>query len=481
MTKKIISGILVLAMIAALLAGCGTQNTPTEPKDTVEANKPAATEAAGTESVEPEPVTITIGNWPAVDAANYQDLENRRAAFMEQYPYITVETDEYGYSVDTFLAKAASGQLPDLFNTFFTEVDKIINAGYAEDITDAYNATEYATCTNPDVISLVTKDGRVYGVPLSAYSIGLYCNVELFKEAGLVDADGIPLFPKTWQELAETAATIKEKTGKAGFSIPTTDGQGGWLFASIAWAFGAEFETQVDGKWTATFDSPEAVAALQYLKDLKWEYNAFPDSIGTLTDWMNMFGSDQVAMGMCHQPLSNGIVKSTGMSKDNIAMTVLPAGPAGRVTLTGGSVYMMAKGTTPEQQDAILKWLLFGDSSPRTDENSLASYEATCKINAESGFPVGPTSVRLWTSGGRADAEQEIRDKYCNVDMRLWNPYCQSAEEGLHAEPALNAQELYAALDAIIQEVLTNKDADCQKLLSDAAANFQSDYLDNAN
>lgn len=478
--KKISRRRFLAAMSAVAAAGALTACGGSESTAPVTSSS-AASEVKDTANTEPDNVTIKLGNWPEANASNYVDYENRKEAFMKKYPYITIETDNYSYSTDTFLAKAASGQLPDMFQTHLTEVDKIVNAGYAEDITDAYNASNYPGNVNPEVMSLVIRDDRVYGIPVSSYSIGLYCNVALFEEAGLVDANGIPVFPKTWDELAETASIIKKKTGKAGFSIPTTDGQGGWLFASIAWSFGADFEEQVNGKWTAIFDKPEAVAALQWLKDMKWEYNAMPDSIGTLTDCMNLYGSDQLATWMCHQNLANGIVNSTGMSKDNIAMTALPEGPAGRVTLTGGSVHMMAKGTSPEKQAAILKWLEFGDSSPLTDEDSLASYETTCKTNAESGFPVGPTTVRMWIGGERAEAEQAIRDKYCNVNMELWNSYCQHAEEGLRAEPAVNAQELYAMLDSVIQEVLTNKNADCQQLLTTACANFQSDYLDNAN
>ena len=31
-----------------------------------------------------------------------------------------------------------------------------------------------------------------------------------------------------------------------------------------------------DGKWKATFNSPEAANALQYIKDLKWKYDVLP-------------------------------------------------------------------------------------------------------------------------------------------------------------------------------------------------------------
>lgn len=494
MKRRIISSFLAAAMAATLLAGCGGGDTPKDSsanldqKENQEEQTPgdSNTEEPGTEEpggeTDQEPVTITIGNWPAPDAETYAAMEEQKENFVKAYPYITVETDEYAYSTDTFLAKAAGGQLPDLFNTFFTETDKIINAGYAEDITEAFNNSEFASAVSPELLELVTRDNQVYGVPVGGYSIGLHCNVALFKEAGLVDADGVPVFPTTWDELAQTSATIKEKTGKAGFFLPSTDGQGGWLFANILWGFGGDFEAQVDGKWTAVFDSEEAVAALQYVKDLKWKYNAMPDNaVGNLNDWMNSYGSDQVAMGLCHQPMANGIVSATGMSKDNMSMTVVPAGPGGQAAQLGGNVYMMAKGTTPQQQDALLKWLLFGKESPITDDEALASFEVACQTESDEGYPVGPTSLQIWVGGDRAEKEQAIREKFVNVDMKLWDPYCQHADEGLRAEPPVNAQELYAVLDSVLQEVLTNENADCQELLSKAAADFQKDYLDNAN
>lgn len=481
MKKKIISCLLAIAITASMLAGCGAKEE-TE-KDTTNNAEVAEEDASAEEaSQEPQEVTITVGNWPSKDSEKYERYENLKTSFMEKYPYITVVSDEYQYSVDTFLAKAASGQLPDLYNTFFTETDKIISAGYAADITEAFNNSVYAGNVNQDVLDLVSKDGKIYGIPVNAYSMGLYCNVNLFKEAGLVDEDGVPLFPTTWDEVAQAAVTIKEKTGKAGFMIPVTNNQGGWIFSNIFWNFGGEYETQVDGKWVATFDSEEGVAALQYLKDLKWKYDVMPDNVlGDLTAWTEMLGTDQVAMGICHQPYASSIISLTGMSKDSLAMTTIPAGPAGAFTQMGGDVYMISEGTTVEQQDAILKWLEFIGYSPSTDEDALAGLEAKYESSAEKGVPTGVMNLSIWGEDAECTVkEREIAEKYCNVDMKLW-PYSEKAGEGIKAEPPVNAQELYAAIDSVIQEVLTNEDADCQALLSEAAANFQSDYLDNAN
>ena len=75
-------------------------------------------------------------------------------------------------------------------------------------------------------------------------------------------------------ELAETAKTIKDKTGSAGICLLAKDNAGGWHFSNIAWAFGATLCTQNDdGTFTSHLDSDEAIAAMEYVKSLKWDYD----------------------------------------------------------------------------------------------------------------------------------------------------------------------------------------------------------------
>lgn len=473
MKKKVISCLLAGAMAASMLAGCasdgGTQSENTS-------NSGSSQSSAATEKV-----SIKIGGWPTQENEQYETYQGYLEKMKELYPEIEIIPDEYSYEVDTFLPKAASGQLPNLYLTWFTEIDKIINAGYAEDITESLDRNGLTDAINPELMEQVEADGKYYGIPQSVYSMSMMYNVNIFKEAGLVDENGVPEFPTTWEEVAETAVEIQEKTGKTGFFFPTTSNQGGWMFTNIAWSFGAEFETQEDGKWVATFDSPEAVAAMQFIKDLRWKYDVLPDNtLVDLNDFSNMYGTDQVAMGLCHLNMTKSIVTSTGMSKDNFAVSTTPEGPAGKAAQLGGNVYMMAPGTTPEQQDAIYKWLTVTGQSPVFSDEAKEGYEAGIASFAEQGIPVGPQGVRIWTSGERAEAEDAITEKYINVDMNLWNPYCEHASENLRAEPPVNAQELYKALDSVIQEVLTNENADPQELLTKAAADFQADYLDKA-
>ncbi len=484
MKRRVISSILAVAVLASLLVGCGSSNKESsaeQPKEETTQTE-TAEETEPEAPAEPEPVTISIGGWPAEESSYYDLYAGYEATLKELYPYITIEKDEYQYSVDSFLPKAASGQLPNLYVTHFTEIDKIISAGYAEDITDTLDRNGVTDTINPDLLAQVEEDGRYYGIPYNVYSMCMLYNVELFKAAGLVDEEGIPVFPTTWDEVAQSAATIKEKTGIPGFFMPTTSNQGGWLFTNIVWSFGGDFEEQVDGKWTAVFDSPEAVAALQYVKDLRWKYDALPDNtLVDVSDFYNMYGTDQVAMGMGHTGMANAIISASGMSKDNMAASVIPEGAGGKTALLGGQVYMVAPGTTPEQQDAIMKWLEVLGQSPVFSEETKDGFDKLYADRAAQGYPVGPMGIRIWTSGERIQEEDAILKKYENVNMKLWNAYCEHSSENLKAEPPVNAQELYKVLDAVIQEVLTNKDADCQALLTKAVTDFQKDYLDKVN
>ena len=79
--------------------------------------------------------------------------------------------------------------------------------------------------------------------------------------------------------------------------------------------------------------------------------------------------------------------------------------------------------------------------------------------------------------------ESELRTSLANANInhvRLYNEFVANLGDcELRPEEPICAQELYGILDGCIQEVLTNKDADCATLLEKANSDFQSNYLDN--
>jgi len=160
--------------------------------------------------------------------------------------------------------------LPTVFRTAPTELNTLVNSGYIKDITPYMEKYGYLDKYDNNYSYLYTKDEKCYALvePDSIYKVGMVYNNDLFKQAGLVDENGIPKFPQTWDEVTETAVKIKAATGKPGYVIATNGRHGGWHFINIARSFGVEFLKQDGEKWTATFASPECAKALQWVKDL---------------------------------------------------------------------------------------------------------------------------------------------------------------------------------------------------------------------
>ena len=79
----------------------------------------------------------------------------------EENPGIIIEPDEWGYDVQTFLAKAEGGTLPDLYYTHFTEFDKIIDGEYAADIKSVLVKNDYYDKISDSMLKLIERDGKV--------------------------------------------------------------------------------------------------------------------------------------------------------------------------------------------------------------------------------------------------------------------------------------------------------------------------------
>jgi ABC-type glycerol-3-phosphate transport system substrate-binding protein len=331
------------------------------------------------------------------------------------------------------------------------------------------------------MLKLVTKDGKIYGVPDGGYYMGVWYNINLFKQAGLLDDKGVPKFPRTYDELAQTAKIIKDKTGKAGFFLPTKNNQGGWEFMNIAWSYGAEFEKQENGKWKAVFNSPEAVAALQYVKDLKWKYDVLPDNaLVSVDDGFKLFGTDQVAMGFATTDWRDNPINDYKMSKDAIAMSAIPGGPKGRIALFGGNLRMFANNATPDQIDAGFKWLKIIGKSPDVDQDAMKGLDDSQATEKNLNRVAGVHGLLPWVNKEKLDAMNAIYDKYRNVNLDLWKDYMENQGVTIRPEEPMNAQELYKALDTAIQAVLIDKNSDPKAVLDKAVADFQKDYLDKA-
>ena len=125
-----------------------------------------------------------------------------------------------------------------------------------------------------------------------------------------------------------------------------------------------------------------------------------------------------------------------------------------------------------------MNWFNLIGMGPEVNDEMIAKWEDDYKVRAEEGQIVGIKPTMIWKSGERADAQIAAMEKYMNADPKLFEDYAITEGINFKGDPEKCAQELYDVLDAAIQEVLNDKNADVKTVLQKAATNFQLNFLD---
>jgi hypothetical protein len=193
-----------------------------------------------------------------------------------------------------------------------------------------------------------------------------------------------------------------------------------------------------------------------------------------------LFASEQCGMYLMHAP-ERGLVWSYGMDCNNICYGSIPAGPGGRYSLSGGNLLVMSPETTPEQFDAVMKWIDVSGQSYAVSENYEESLRSTYQSWKEQGVPILQDAILpIWVNEERTEILRRVRAEYTNIPASNFETYLAFEGVTLKAEEPEFAQELYTILDGVLQEVLANKDVDIAAVVAKAANDFQSNYLNNA-
>ena len=433
--------------------------------------------------------TITLGNWPADTAPDAEKalFEGYKATMAKLYPQVTLVPDYYSYTLSNYVPMAKGGTAPSIFQPPFTDPQLLISQHLVGDVTDALKAYGVLDKFSPSYVEMLAdENGRIYGLPRDGYVLGMHINIDLFREAGLMTEEGLPLYPRTLQEMAEYGQIIREKTGKAGLVFPASETYGGWLFTNIAWNFGCVGENALeyqdeDGRWVCNFTSPQCVAAMEFMRDLKWKYDIL-NADATTTDWAgahSLLGTGEAAMNFAADDSVDQPTANKGLPVESFALIPFPAGDAGRYALAGGTCYMFAPGITQDQGIALMAYLQVIGKLPFLDDAIIEGMRADYAAKRDRGAPVIP-AISAWNDDAYNAAKQAIVDEYSNVDMRLYSDFFDSISEGtitLKSEEPVFAQQLYRELTAVIQRMITREGADVVKALQKAQDSFQ-EYLD---
>ena len=470
-TRRPASILTALAVIATVVAACGG-TTPTAAPSTAPTAAPstAATEAPS-QAAEQEPVTIVVGALrPGVTQQAVDALYEQIGQFEAKYPWITVEPEEYNWTAPTFTAALAAGTLPDVFTIPFTDGKGLIANSQIVDIDARVRALGYADAFNPNVlVNGQDAAGKIFAVPTAAYGMSLTYNRSLFTAAGL-DPDAPPT---TWDEVRAAAKTIAEKAGVAGYAQMATENTGGWQLTTSTYALGGRMEeVGDDGKVTATLNNDKTKAVLQRLKDMRWTDNSMGATFDYAWGTMNQaFAAGQVGMFTGGSDLYTWMIQNAALKPEDYGITVLPLDGADSGVLGGGTLAAVNVVTTEAERDAAVNWIDFYYIQKLiTEEGAVADAKALTANNQ----PVGVPALPIFDKATYDESQVWIKD-YINVPVDQMTPFTSKIfDQPLVNEPVAHTQELYAALDPVVQAVLTDQNADINALLDAANAQIQA-------
>ena len=423
---------------------------------------------------------ISVGDIPSadIDPEANKICMKRISDFEKKHPEIKIEPDTYVFSPDTYAAMAEAETLPTTYHLPFTQAKLVIDMEYTADVAGVLKKEGIYEQINDTILEKISKDGKIYLIPESCYDSGIALNMKLFRESDMVNEDGTPKAPTTWEELVETAQKIKEKTGKDGFSMPAS----GWRFMPVAWSFGGEFLEQTpDGKWKAVFDSPEVTEALQYIKDLKWKYKVLQENALISTDDINqLFASGETAM-MFAEPGQVSKCTIYGMELGDVGMIQMPAGPKKHVTLMGGTYSAVRKGASEKEIEAVITWLKETSSLGLVLSDEVKnSIETQTELDLTSKNIVGADMISPWKSDNPVEQyRKQLRQEKANINLNYVKLYNDKSNIEFREEEPVATNALYRTLGDCIQEIWTNENADCAAVLKQAASDFQKNHLDN--
>ena len=305
---------------------------------------------------------VTVRLWDEQVAAAYRESF---AALARIRPDIDVRINVVSYAsyFDTLRTDVAGGGADDVFwinNSHFAE--------YAD------NNRLIAIAPDPDwepsVVGQFTRGGKLWGVPqLTDAGIALYYNADLLEAAGVTPAelgrarwDPDPAADTLRPLLARLTLDSAGRTaGTAGFDARRVR-QWGYNAANDLQGITLNYIGSAGGVFAEgdrfALDGPRTAVALSYVVGLINDDHVAPPASDTNDNGdfsRNQFLAGRMAV---FQSGTYNLAQIAGQARFRWDVTMLPTGPAGRVSVTNGIVAAGNAATrNPEATRAVLDWL----------------------------------------------------------------------------------------------------------------------------
>ncbi len=296
MNKKLLALILSVVMVLGCLSACGGQAQ-------TETNTPAGTSApqqGGEETKAPEvagdPVVVTVWDGNAHQkaliaemAAKWNETTGKELNVQIDYVYQDGMDDKLTVAYET-------DSEPDIFYnlTYKARVDRgevyaMEDIPGTEDIIEKYG--------KHGIVTQTIIGGKTYSCYSTATTYGMVYNKDMFRAAGLVDENGEPTPPETWEEYMEYCRILTNPSEKQYGTI--IDGMDSWWYGNYI-GFEASTTDGFNNGWnmhTGEYDHSTIVDLMKMYMKIKAEGLYYPGMEGLNDDTCRaLFGAGGIGM-----------------------------------------------------------------------------------------------------------------------------------------------------------------------------------------
>ena len=172
---------------------------------------------------------ITLTVWESTNGPD-EFIRQAGAAYSESHPNVAIKyvNVELGDSVGQIALDGPAGKGADIFAAPNDRLGSLVTGGHVLATANPDDVKQHAL---PSCVQALTKDGVMYGYPVSAETYALFYNKALIAESEV---------PKTWEALADWTRAFNEShvnkygflmgVGDAYYTIIFTTGEGNRLF-----------------------------------------------------------------------------------------------------------------------------------------------------------------------------------------------------------------------------------------------------------
>lgn len=420
------------AAAAFAIAACGPGGTSTgAPSTTGPGSTTTTTTSAETTGAAFDPSTVsgdvTLGAWESSPAEG-EALEAALDGFAVAYPNINVtQTTVAGDYRVQMITNFSSGDVPDIFYVNAEYAPEWMEEGFLEPLDDYIAKQGFDTSTFfPGYADIFKMDGTTYGLPKDGNTIAMGYNTDL-----------VTTPPTTLDELVTTADSLK---GQGTLKAPICVNPGLDRGLAFIYAQGGSLISE-DGA-TATIDSAETKAAVQWYMDLIKNGQAM-----TATQMGDGWCGEALGKGDAAIAFEGGWLKGAlenDFPETNWAFAEMPAGSAGKVTITYTAAYAIAADS--ENKDAawvVMQYLTGPEGMAKWTEGGIA-IPSRSDVATPEGFEVIVKGAEYAKPGsgfikGYTDIQKAFQDEFVK----------QVTDETYLVDPILAATK--AKIDAALQ------------------------------